>query len=113
MPGTLFMFAHLVEQSESMAIVPFLVCHCRGNRELQFCARSNFTPEIEARADSFCPLPHSRDAKVSGLSAFFQDLGGDPFAIVPYAQTKLILIVPDLHFDVGGEGVGKGISDRL
>ena len=65
------------------------------------------------RPDSLCPLAHPRYAKVSRFSAGLQYLGVDPLAIVTHPQTKLILIVADLHFDVAGSGVCEGISDHL
>jgi hypothetical protein len=63
--------------------------------------------------DSLRSLAHTGYAEVPGLSASLQYFGVDPFAIVTHPQPKLILIVPDLHFDVAGSGVCEGISNHF
>jgi tetratricopeptide (TPR) repeat protein len=79
----------------------------------QVLARTHLAPEIQARADALRPLAHAGHAKVAGLSAGLQYLGVDPLAIVTHTQTKLILIVPDIHFDAAGSGVCEGVPDHL
>ena len=64
-------------------------------------------------SDSLCPLAHAGYTKVSGPSAGFQNFGIDPLAIIADTQTKLILIVADLHFDVAGCSVCESIPDHL
>src|SRR5579863_1050577 len=76
-------------------------------------ARTRLAPEIQVRTDSLRALAHAGNAKMSGLSAVLQYLGIDALAVVTHPQTKLILIVPDLYFDVIGSGMSEGISDHL
>src|SRR5579862_9309608 len=96
-----------------MSAAPRLICHGSGNRQFHLSSRARLAPEIQVRADSLCSLAHTGYAKVSGLSPSLQYFRVDPLAIVAHPQTKLILIVPDLRFDVPGRGMCKGISDHF
>src|SRR5580704_1505319 len=110
--GTLLISTRPLEQSESMPIAPLLVSHRSWNGQFHLSPRTQLAPETQVRTDALCPLAHPRYTKVAGLSAG-QYLGVDPFAIVTHTQTKLILIVADLHFDVAGRGVCEGVPDHL
>ena len=96
-----------------MSAAPGFICQRSGNRKFHLSARTHLAPEIKVSADSLGPLAHARYAEVSRLSAGLQHFGVDPLAIVTHTQTKLILIVPDLHFDVTGSGMRECISDHF
>src|SRR5579864_7508714 len=96
-----------------MFVTRRLVGQRSWNRKFHLSAGTRLAPEIQVRTDLLCALAHAGNAKMSGLSAGLQDLGIDALAVVTHAQTKLILIVPDLYFDVVGSGMSEGISDHL
>jgi hypothetical protein len=96
-----------------MFVTRRLVGQRSWNRKFHLGARTRLAPEIQVRTDSLCALAHAGNAKMSWLSAGLQYLGIDALAVVTHSQTKLILIVPDLYFDVIGSGMSEGISDHL
>src|SRR5580692_609983 len=96
-----------------MFVTRRLVGQRSWNRKFHLSARTRLAPEIQVRADSLCALAHAGNPKVSRLSAGLQYLGIDALAVVTHSQTKLILIVPDLYFDVAGSGMSECISDHL
>src|SRR5690242_18708816 len=96
-----------------MSAAPGLISQQSGNRKFHLSARTHFTPEIKVSADSLGPFAHARYAEVSRLSAGPQDFGVDALAIIAHPQTKLIVIVPDLHFDVARSGMCERISEHF
>src|SRR5580698_7698822 len=96
-----------------MFVTRRLVGQRSWNLKFHLSARTRLAPEIQVRTDSLCALAHPGNPKMSRLSAGLQYLGIDALAVVTHSQTKLILIVPDLYFDVVGSGMSEGISDHL
>src|SRR5580698_6077544 len=96
-----------------MFVTRRLVGQRSWNLKFHLSARTRLAPEIQVRADPLCALAHAGNSKMSWLSAGLQYLGIDALSVVTHSQTKLILIVADLYFDVVGSGMSEGISDRL
>src|SRR5882672_9586916 len=66
------------------------------NSQLNFRARSGFTPDLQASADKFCTLTHSRQAEMSGTPAV-ENIRIDAFAIIAHPQQKLALAIDDFY----------------
>src|SRR6478672_4200740 len=80
---------------------------CRGfgvsdggrNSQLNFRARSGFTPNLQASTDKFCALTHARQAEVSATPVV-ENIRVHAFAIIAHPQQKLALAIDDFCFDL-------------
>jgi hypothetical protein len=70
-----------MEQTESVAIVPFFICHRSESYELYLCAGALFASKIQQWPDSLCPLPYPG-------TPGFQNTGVNSLAIITNTQLR-------------------------
>src|SRR5208283_3721707 len=72
----------------------------RRDGELDLRTRIHCTPHAELTSNEIGTLAHATQAVVPLPASFIEHLGINSDSVVPNAQPKLMLVVPELHFNL-------------
>src|ERR1700730_8583977 len=105
-------FLLFAEELENAMLGGCLIRNRAWNAQLHFRARSDFTPDIELRADLLGALPHAWQTPVS-VTSCIQELRVNALSVIPDAQMKKTIAVRDIRFDFICLCMPERISQRL